>query len=124
MRLYHHYETWEDWLHGMYRPRLDPGRVAAAGAVLADSARFRQVASEIPRLWRFAAEHNLTDTSQNRQAWLGHASCCYAVEATRRETCAAWNRILTDPQRAAANRVADSVIRRFVTRQLRFVYAV
>ena len=124
MRIYHHYRTWEDWLNGMYHPRVDATRVTAAGMVLADAARFHEIADMIPKVWRFAAEHNLTDAGHNRQAWLGHASCCYAVGATRRETCEAWNRLLTDPQRIAANRVADTVIHRFVTRQLRFTYAI
>jgi hypothetical protein len=108
----------------MYAHRHDWERVEAAGSLLADTALFREVAADIPRVWRYATEHNLTDASQNRQAWVGHASCCYAVGATRRETCEAWNRILTDPHRIAANRVADTVIHRFVTRQLRFTYAI
>ena len=124
MRIFHHYETWEDWKHGMYRPRLDLARVDDAGSVLADPGQFRQVATTLPQVWRFSAEHNLTDAGQNRQAWLGHASCCLAVGATRRETCLAWNQVLTDTQRIAANRIADSVIHRFVTRQMKFTYAI
>lgn len=29
--------------------------------------------------WKHSCEHNLTNTEQNRKAWLGHAACAYAL---------------------------------------------
>lgn len=125
-RRFHHYSLWEDWQAGLYRrERPDPDRIAAAGNVLADVTGFRDTATLVTVEWRHATEHNLTDLSQNRRAWLGQAAAAYQVGASQTETCIAWNRALTDGERNAANRVADAVINGWCSNafQLEMVYA-
>lgn len=61
------------------------------------------------RDWPLAAEHNLTDRSQNRRAWVGQATCCHEDRVPESETRAAWW-LLSTEQQAAANAVADKVI--------------
>lgn len=108
---FHHYSLWEDWHAGMYRREpINRSRVAAAGTILADVPGFRDTANLVIAEWRYATEHNLSDLSQNRRAWLGQASTAYRVGASQAETCIAWNTHLTDDERYAANRVADLVI--------------
>ena len=60
---------------------------------------------EYPR----ACEHNLSDTSINRQAWIGHAACCIALNCPEHITRKAWH-YLTQEQQDKANKKADEAI--------------
>lgn len=62
--------------------------------------------------WPYSSEHNLTDTSINRQAWLGQAACCYNHGSPEEHTCRAWW-ALNERQRVEANIVADRVIQHY-----------
>lgn len=59
--------------------------------------------------WPIACEHNLTDLSQNRKAWIGHAATQMAIDCPEYITRAAWAH-LTDQQRIDANKQADHAI--------------
>lgn len=59
--------------------------------------------------WPYSCEHNLTCTSMNRIAWLGHAGCCIAHEAPEDLTRLAWHTLNTNEQ-DAANAAAAEVL--------------
>ena len=59
--------------------------------------------------FHYACEHNLTDQSLNKQAWVGHAACCLAHRLPEYIVRKAWA-VLTDEQREAANRQADAAV--------------
>ena len=123
---YHPYPLWEDWAAGMYRREpINHERVTAAGNLLACPTTFRDTATLMVAEWRYSTEHNLSDLSQNRQAWLGQASSLYAVGASQAETCIAWNTRMDDHQRWEANRVADTIINTWYSSafQLEMTYA-
>lgn len=56
--------------------------------------------------WTFSCEHNLSNITQNRRAWLGHAACAYAFNCPEDIVREAWWH-LTDEQRMLANNQAD-----------------
>lgn len=59
--------------------------------------------------WKFSCEHNLTDRSQNRRAWIGQAAAALAYNYSADFTKTAWN--MTDKQKQEdANKVADIAI--------------
>lgn len=64
---------------------------------------------KVVKMWPIACEHNLTDLSQNRKAWVGHAATQMAIQVPEYITRAAWGR-LTDRQRIDANRQAQHAI--------------
>jgi hypothetical protein len=51
----------------------------------------------------------LTDISQNRRAWIGHAACCMAIKCPEYITRSAWG-YLTKEQQDLANAEADRAI--------------
>lgn len=59
--------------------------------------------------WKYSCEHNLSDVSQNRQAWIGHAACALAFKCPEDIVRQAWH-YLTDHQRELANKEADKAI--------------
>ena len=108
---FHPYPLWEDWAAGMYRHEpTNHDRVASAGSLLASTTSFLDTSTLVVVEWPYSTEHNLSDLSQNRRAWLGQASAAYRVGASQAETCIAWNTRMTEHERYAANHVADTVI--------------
>jgi hypothetical protein len=59
--------------------------------------------------WPISCEHNLTDLSINRRAWVGHAATCLAIQCPEYITRMAWGHLSND-QRTAANAQADHAI--------------
>ena len=60
--------------------------------------------------WRYSCEHNLSNTTQNRRAWLGHAACALERGFCEDVVRSAWHR-LTNEQREAADAQAEAAIR-------------
>lgn len=65
--------------------------------------------------WPVSCEHNLTDTNQNRRAWIGHAACCLAIKCPEHITREAWGQ-LTQDQQNKANYQADLAVWEFEDR--------
>jgi hypothetical protein len=111
MRIYHPYWVWEDigmWrrVWGSDRAKAFDLAVTFTGDAVAYGDAMLRVIDEFP----LACEHNLTDTAQNRQAWIGHAACYLRHDLTEDVVREAWGQ-LTQAQRDAANAVADIAIR-------------
>lgn len=62
--------------------------------------------------WPVSCEHNLTDLSLNRKAWVGHAAAQMGINCPEYITRMAWG-LLTDRQRIDANKVAQIAIERW-----------
>lgn len=111
-RIFHHYEKWEDWKDGLYRRTLTPAEdtiVSRAARLLRTPVMLKYAMTHCAFQWGHAADVNLSNSSRNRQAWLGQAACCYVVGASESLTKAAWHRLSTAEQ-DEANKVADYVI--------------
>ena len=61
------------------------------------------------REWPISCEHNLTDISVNRKAWVGHAAASIAIDAPEYITRMAWA-YLTPVQQRDANTEAQNAI--------------
>lgn len=111
-RIYHPYWDWEDWRAGMWRvvsgkerKQLFEKAIAFTGNAELYGSYMRRVIVEWPK----ACEHNLTERSMNRLAWVGHAATCLAIGAPEDVTREAWA-FLTHQQRTDADAQAlDSV---------------
>lgn len=114
-RIWHPYTAWEEVAAGMWRElgrlereRLLPGVVEFTGNADLYGAAMLRVIQE----WPISCEHNLTDTGQNRRAWVGHAACCLETGSPEYLTREAWGH-LTQDQMDRANARADQAIRRW-----------
>jgi hypothetical protein len=107
MREWHHYQEWEDWRAGMYGAL--PGSADDAARLLGNPDLFGEAARAMVNAWPVAAAQHLSDTSCNRRAWVGQASCCYAFQCSRLTTIEGWFTLPVAVQ-AAANAVAEEVI--------------
>lgn len=111
-QIYHNYELWEDWLNGMWsvigkeqEERILPLAISFAGnAELYGTAMLRVI-----REWPVSCEHNLSNPSINRKAWIGHAACCLEFGWPEYIVRSAWKH-LTERQQIEANRKAQKAI--------------
>jgi hypothetical protein len=95
---------WRDLSESEQR-RFLPMAVEFTGNAPRYGAAMLRVIDEMPR----ACEHNLTEPSMNRQAWIGHAACYLAIDCPEYITREAWGK-LSDRQRDEANAQADRAI--------------
>ena len=93
-----------------YSSKKDMARIQKAINLLSNPDEFEKVALKMIQAYRYSCEHNLSNPSMNKIAYIGQASCFFAHDIREDETRAAWA-YLTDDQRNAANAVAEKVLR-------------
>jgi hypothetical protein len=113
-RVYFNYTEWECFRHGMYETKTkymdeqtliqDCVNMLSCPYYLQESMLF------VTHHWVKSAHQHLSNTSRNRQAYLGQTANCWAHGAPEILTKLAWNE-LTENQKTRANEVADYVIR-------------
>lgn len=82
-RIFHTFDKWEAVGAGFFLPGLK-GRDKKEceyeyGVFLSDSEAFADGIEKVFELWPNSCEHNLTNSSMNRIAWIGQAAACAAV---------------------------------------------
>lgn len=71
---------WEDFKAGFYGYDFNDFdyKHNASIELLSDADEFYRIATEMTKEWKYSCEHNLTDPSINKIAYIGQASCCYS----------------------------------------------
>lgn len=82
---------------------------AHAARLMKDPTLFKDAMRQAVKVWPISCEVNLSNTSNNRIAWLGHAGCFQGVGSTEESTRQGWH-YLSGGQQDEANRVAAEVI--------------
>jgi hypothetical protein len=109
-RICHNYSKWEDWKADMYLIKtIRPIMIQKSTRLLSDSKTFYQILNKLIKSWPFSTEHNLTDPSINKRAWLGRAACCFSHGANINETRIAWHNMESNLQ-DRANHIANRII--------------
>lgn len=112
-RIFHHFEKWEEVPAGMWRDITSGEKkalLAQAITFTGDHALYGQWMRKVLSQWPVSCEHNLSDTGQNRKAWVGHAAACLAINSPEYVTREAWG-YLTKEQQDLANNEAEQTIR-------------
>lgn len=114
-RIFHHYSLWEDFHAGMYDESKDgrKERVQEAARILGTPDICRLAMEKVINEWEKATEFNLSNAEINRKAWLGQAACCCYAGIHEDETREAWG-LMTEEQRVEANRIAATIIKKWV----------
>lgn len=109
-RIYHPYWMWEEskslmWSTVDNRDEMLKIAIEFTG----DHKKYGLAMFRVIKEWPISCEHNLSDTSQNRRAWIGHAACALEIKCPEDIVRQAWHH-LTDEQRTLANKAADNAI--------------
>lgn len=82
-RIYHTWDKWECYPAGLHNQKPpkdlemdDEACKEAYREFLSDLPRFAAALDRVLREWPMTCEHNLTNESMNRLAWLGQAAMC------------------------------------------------
>lgn len=101
----------EDYLSGLFDTVTKNDDLYIKKVVTLFKSEYRTIKamSAVIKNWKYATEHNLSNTSMNRIAWLGQAACCYRFKAPDFITKKAWW-ILPKETRDRADKNASDLI--------------
>lgn len=74
-----------------------------------DHKKYGRFMLRVANEWKYSCEHNLSNVTQNRKAWIGHAATALAIGCPEDITRQAWS-YLSDDQQNKANHKADKAI--------------
>lgn len=110
-RIYHPYWMWEETSYNMWGS-VDNKSEYLDWAVkfTGNHKKYGKWMRRVVRDWRYSCEHNLSNKTQNNQAWIGHAACAYANKCPEDIVRSAWSK-LTKEQQTLANNEANEAIK-------------
>lgn len=106
------YWEWEDYLNGMYEIPKERDYLKfshKAIKLLSDPPYFEEVAYDVIYEWVKITDMVMHNSSMNKVAWLGQASCCYEFRVPELVTRIGW-KSLTEGEKVRANNIARKVI--------------
>ena len=109
-RIYHPYWEWEELDHNMWGAVADKKLyLKRAVAFTGDHKLYGRFMMRVAREWIKSCEHNLSNTTQNRKAWIGHAACALAIGCPEDITRKAWSHLTQEQQDAANNKAKKAI---------------
>ena len=114
-RIYHPYWMWEELEHNMWGDVNDkPKFLKAAIEFTGDHKKYDRFMMRVVNEWLYSCEHNLSNKTQNRKAWVGHAAVALALGCPEDIVRSAWGH-LTEEQQILANNEASIAIKYWET---------
>jgi len=115
-RIFHTYDKWECFKHGFFANKAqnltDEECENIYVNVLTNEDLFRVALEKVISEWKHSCEHNLTNRSMNRIAWLGQASVCISHGIPSRYSYS-WEK-LTEEQKEKANKIAYEYLEKWL----------
>lgn len=109
-RIYHPYWMWEETYTNMWKVVENREEwLQKAIAFTGDAPLYGKWMLDVVDEWKFSCEHNLSNLTQNRRAWVGHAACAHAFNCPEDIVREAWGH-LSELQQRLANKKADEAI--------------
>ena len=111
-RIYHPYWLWEDYKAGFYdnvsgvekKKHIDKVLEMFNSKTLTEKWMLYVVEN-----WRYSCEHNFTNESMNKVAYLGQSACCAFSGIPNTVTMEAWS-LLSDEVKERSNKIANKCI--------------
>lgn len=116
-RIYHRYEKWECFKAGIFNNASGKEKELMVQKIIemfSHKKLTEKYMNRVISLWPHSVEHNLTNTTMNRVAWLGQAACCLYCGAPHTVTMETWNKI-DKKHRDIADQIAKKIITRYET---------
>lgn len=114
-RIYHRYEHWECYKCGFFRNVSGDEKKELSKKVIElfeDSEKTKEFMLKVINEWVFSCEHNLTNMSLNRIAWLGQSACCLYYKIPYSITMENW-RYVNEEKRKIACDIAEEIIKNY-----------
>ena len=112
-QIWHNYELWECHKHGFFSKSNTKENLHEKVVELFTNPKNTEIfMSKVVQEWKYSCEHNLTNISMNRIAWLGQAACCLYANIPSEITKQAWHMVPED-YRNQADKIAELIISEF-----------
>jgi len=114
-RIYHRYENWECFKNGFFKNvsgAEKTNHVEKVKELFHDSKNTEVFMNKVLIEWPFSTEHNLSNNSLNRIAWLGQAACCLYAGIPYRITMETW-RYVDEKKQVKACEIAEKIIAKY-----------
>lgn len=114
-RIYHRYEYWECFKEGFFRNVSGEERKKLSKKVIElfeDSKKTEIFMQKVIDNWIYSCEHNLTNISMNRVAWLGQSACCLYAKIPYSVTMENW-RYVSKEKADKACEIAERIIKKY-----------
>lgn len=115
-RIYHHYLMWEDYRHGFYdncSGEVKDKHIAKVLEMFNSESLTKEYMNKVITEWKYSCEHNLTNESLNRIAYIGQAACCIYAKVPCTVTMEAWSLLSIEVQNRA-NIIAENTFNKWV----------
>lgn len=114
-RIYHRYENWECFKAGFFRNVSGEEKKELELKVVelfSNAEKTEYFMRIIVAEWPNSCEHNLTNISLNRVAWLGQSACCFYAKIPYPITMNNW-RVVPDEFKVIACDIAEKIIKEY-----------
>jgi len=111
-RIWHPWHLWEDYKVGFYgnaSVSKEKNNLENYANIFRDIPEFERILNIIITEWKYSCEHNLTNSSLNRIAYMGQAAAALKYGIPHMVGSAAYN-CLTEEQKALADNAAAKYI--------------
>lgn len=112
-QIFHHYEKWEEHHAGMWRKITNEQErkehLQRAIAFTGNAKLYGEYMLQVLDKWPISCEQNLSNSSVNRKAWIGHAATCIAINCPEDITREAWWTLSQDQQDEANSKASEAI---------------
>lgn len=114
-QIFHPYYLWEDYKLGFYDNISGKNKQELINKVVelfSNQDLTEEFMQRVINEWIYSCEHNLTNYSMNRVAYLGQAACCIYAGVPSSITMEAWSLVSKD-NRDKADAIANKIIAKY-----------
>lgn len=101
-RIYHNYNLWEDFKNGFYdncKNELKESKIRSVIDMFSSEELTYEYMNRVIDEWVYSCEHNFTNDSINKIAYIGQAACCIYDKVPNLITMYAWKFLSYDIQK-------------------------
>ena len=115
-RIYHRYEKWEDYPSGFYDSCTGKNKIEKEKMVVEmfnSEELTLKFMNKVIETWVNSCEHNLTNESLNKIAYIGQGACCLFAGIPSTVTMGMWSKLTKETQNRANNN-AETVLNKWL----------
>jgi 3-methyladenine DNA glycosylase AlkC len=111
-RIFHPYWLWEDYKFGFYDNLTGDKKkyyIEKCLEMFNDKTKTKEFMYRVVNEWKYSCEHNLTNESLNKIAYIGQSACCIYAGIPSTITMESWS-LLSEDVKKRSNEIAKEVI--------------
>lgn len=115
-RIYHPYWLWEDYKAGFYdnlSGKDKQNKIDKVIEMFNSKELTEEYMTKVINEWKYSCEHNLTNESMNKIAYIGQAACCLYSNIPSTITMEAWG-LLSKEVKERSNSISEEVLNTWI----------